>query len=319
MRAGSAQQDDPWVAAMRRSDFQSAWHISDAVLNQRRVDRIECCAWPRHLQFIWNGASFDRRRVLVRCYHGLGDTIQFVRLLGRLRQRAAHVTLWAQAPLIELLRGVTGIDTLLPLHDGVPAADYDVDMELMELPHALRVTLQDIQIQAPYIYSPLVNCRPHGELMHVGIVWRAGEWDERRSIPTPLLAPLRRLPNIRWHSLQYPQEALPFRADNIASRSIAQTAARMRELDLVISVDTMTAHLAGASGIPVWTLLPHAADWRWFDHPTRSLWYPTMRLVRQRAPGGWPAVIEQLAASLRALTPPAERCTRSDGCTASSG
>ena len=315
--------DDPWMAAMRGGDFASAWRISDAVLRQRQAAGIDCSTWPRHLQFIWNGQSFDGQRVLVRCYHGLGDTIQFVRLLAKLRARAAQVTLWVQPSLIELLRSVPGIDTLLPLHDGTPQVDYDLDMELMELPYALRVTERDVQVESPYITVPGGRRITKGRSMRVGIAWRAGEWDQRRSIPTPLLAPLQRLRNVRWYSLQYPDASLPFPADNLACGNIAQMAARICELDLVISVDTMMAHLAGALGVPVWTLLPHNADWRWFDHPTRTVWYPTMRLLRQPAPGAWPAIIEgviEQLARLSAMRPRfAEHCTHSAGCTVSSG
>ena len=297
------------MAAMRRGDFECAWRISDAVLEKRQAQRIDCSAWPRHLQFLWDGSCFDGKHVLVRCYHGLGDTVQFARFLAHLRTRAAQVTLWVQPALIELLDSVAGVDTLLPLHDGRPEVDYDVDMELMELPHALRATAKEIHAERPYITVPTTRRGGTDKLLHVGIVWRSGEWDQRRSISTALLAPLRELQNVRWHSLQYPPERLPFPADDLACENIAHMAARMCELDLVISVDTLAAHLAGALGIPVWTLLPHPADWRWFDHPTRSVWYPTMRLIRQPAASAWPTVIEQLATLNLVHLLPAAHCT----------
>lgn len=294
---------DAWIAAVWRGDMGSAWRISDAVLAQRNAAATDCSAWPRHLQFVWNGSPFDGRHVLVRCYHGLGDTIQFARFLRNLRARAGRVTLWAQPPLMELLGSVAGIDAMLPLHDGVPDADYDVDMELMEVPHALRVTSDDLPARQPYISVPASPAERRDSLLRVGLVWRAGPWDRQRSIPIEMLAPLKRVPNVHWYSLQYPCEPPPFPAGNAACRNIVLMAGHMRGLDLIISVDTMTAHLAGALGLPVWLVLPHAADWRWFDHPTKSVWYPTMRLLRQPSPGAWPALVREVESSLSARNP----------------
>jgi hypothetical protein len=295
-------QSDPWVAAVWRGDMELAWRISDAVLAQRNVAATDCSAWPRHLQFVWNGSPFDRRHVLVRCYHGFGDTIQFVRFVQALRARAARLTLWVQPALIELLRSVAGIDAMLPLHDGAPDVDYDLDMELMEVPHCLRATWDDLSPRQPYISVPACPAEPRDSVLKIGLVWRAGPWDQKRSVPVEALAPLKRVSNVRWYSLQYPFEPPPFPADNVACRDIVQMAAIMQGLDLIISVDTMAAHLAGALGLPVWVILPHHADWRWFDRPTTSVWYPTMRLLRQPSPGAWSALVRELEKLLAAYS-----------------
>src|ERR1700730_9596920 len=143
--------DDPWLAAMRGGNFAEAWRISDEILNRRQ--RTGEAGWPapRHLQFIWTGASLEGQRVLVRCYHGLGDTLQFIRFAAPLRARAREVTVWAQPALVELISTAPGVDRVLPLHEGTVAADYDVDIEIMELSHALRLTPGSCSTRVPYL------------------------------------------------------------------------------------------------------------------------------------------------------------------------
>lgn len=285
---------------MRGGDFAAAWKISDEVLLRRRAARVDCRTWPRHLQFVWNGEPVDGKRVLVRCYHGLGDTIQFVRLLALLRPRVAEITLWAQPALIELLRSVRGVDRVLALHDGDPECSYQIDVELMELPHVLRLEPQDIPQQVPYLHpSKQRTDRPHVAPLDVGLVWRAGDWVPQRSVPEAALAPLAQVNGVRWHSLQYPARQLPFQALECACTDIREMANRMQGLDLVVSVDTMAAHLAGALALPVWTLLNAACDWRWLRDRDESPWYPSMRLFRQQSSGGWEPVIDRVREALR--------------------
>src|SRR5205809_1886740 len=128
-------QHKAWVAAMRRGDFERAWQISDLHLRDRLADGEPCWNWPRHLQPIWRGTPLAGRRVLVRCYHGLGDTLQFVRFAAPLSRVARHNIFWVQPALLGLVAGVAGVQEVLPLHDGDPGIDYDVDIEIMELPH----------------------------------------------------------------------------------------------------------------------------------------------------------------------------------------
>src|SRR5687768_12263766 len=129
----SDNNKDPWTEAMRRGDFAAAWKISDALLPLARTQDHPTV--PRHLQNVWNGTPLEGKRVLVRCYHGLGDTIQFIRYAALLKHVAKRVVVWVQPSLIPLLRGVVGVDELLPLHDGVPEVEYEVDVELNELPY----------------------------------------------------------------------------------------------------------------------------------------------------------------------------------------
>lgn len=291
-----------WMACMRRGDFEAAWRMSDALRCARAG--VPCWHWPRHLQYVWDGTPLTGKRVLVRCYHGLGDTIQFVRYAPLLQAVASEVIVWAQPALLPLLSTVHGIDRLVPLHDGTPEVAYDVDVESMELPYIFRTTLATIPAAIPYLHVDPALLPRHDHLA-VGLVWTSGGWEQaRRSIPVALLAPLARVPGVQFYILQrgpaLGQDAPGF---GILSGSdhILEAARVMRALDLVISVDSMPAHLAGALGVPVWTLLDAAADWRWLVGREDSPWYPGMRLLRQASPGAWKPVLRRVAIELGRL------------------
>jgi hypothetical protein len=289
---------DKWIEAMRRGEFAMAWKVSDALLRERRDDQE---LLPRWQQSVWNGSAVEGKRVLVRCYHGLGDTIQFIRYAALLKKIAAEVIVWVQPSLIPLLRSVEGIDRMLPLHDGTPEVEYDVDLELSELPYLFRTTLESIPAQVPYIFvEPALVARD--ERLRVGLIWQSGDWDERRSIPFSLIERLGQVPGIEWHILQREPHAAGWdgRLGIITGGDNPLDDARiMRALDLVISVDTMTAHLAGALGVNTWTLLPYDPDWRWMLHRRDSPWYPTMRLFRQPSPDHWDLVLDEVIRKLK--------------------
>lgn len=301
---------------MLRGDFAAAWRISDGVLTQRRQQRVDCSRWPRHLQFIWTGESFTDQRVLVRCYHGLGDTIQFARFFEPLRARAREVIVWAQPALVSILESVRGVDRVLPLHDGAPDVTYDVDIESMELAHALRIESTDLTGRLPYIYvSPLDELVVSPSSFNVGIAWRSGDWNARRSLPAEILHTLT-IPGVTFWSLQYPPEPSSLGASQLGCKDIYMMAQRMQQLDAIVSVDTMVAHLAGALGLRTFLLLGRDADWRWQHRRCDSPWYPSMQLIRQRATD-WIEPIEVLRAHL-ALDSKATAAldTRSVGCRA---
>jgi hypothetical protein len=285
--------------AMRRGDFASAWNISDALLQRRSSQDHQTS--PRHFQSIWDGRSLHGKRVLVRCYHGLGDTIHFIRYASLLKREAAEVMVWAQPSLIPLLRTVEGIDQLLPLHDGVPDVEYDVDVEVTELPFIFRTMLESIPADVPYVHvEPALL--PHDGSLRVGLIWESGDWDPARSVPFSQIQRLAQVPGIDWHILQRDacRAGWDGKLGKISGGDNPLDDARvMRALDLVISVDTMTAHLAGALGQRVWTLLAFDSDWRWMRQRSDSPWYPTMRLFRQRQKGRWDAVIDEIAQELK--------------------
>jgi hypothetical protein len=288
---------DLWLAHMLRGDYAAAWDVSDHILRARGGEPT--CDLPRHLQPVWRGQPLEGRRVLVRCYHGLGDTLQFIRYAPLVSEVAAELTVWAQPALLPLLATVKGIGRLLPLHDGAPDAEYDVDTEVMELAHVFRTTRETVPSEVPYLHvTPLPR---HNHEFAVGIAWGAGEWDERRSVPYELLEPLGRVPGVSLHVLQRGPHRAEWR-DGFGTlareRDAYEQAQFMRSLDLVISVDSMPAHLAGALGVPVWTLLHHEPDWRWMSHGERTVWYPTMQLFRQTRPGDWEPVIARVELAL---------------------
>lgn len=290
---------------MRRGEWDAAWRISDRVLAER--GGTPCWHLPRHEQWVWDGSPLDGRRVLIRCYHGLGDTLQFIRFAPLVRAVASHVTVWAQPALLPLLGTAAGVDRLLPLHDGTPEAEYDVDVEVMELAHLFRSTPRTLPAAVPYLHADPAPLPHPVDGIAVGVVWQSGGWNPRRDLPPSLLAALADLPGVTLHSLQAGEarDGLPASVRVLAG-DVTQTARWMRAMDLVVSVDTMAAHLAGALGIPVWTLLPHAADWRWMEGRDDSPWYPTMRLFRQRRPGDWEGVVARVAAELGETAAPGE-------------
>ena len=295
-----------WFDCMQSGDFSAAWEISDRALRDRA--NVPCWHLPRHQQYFWNGESPAGKRVLIRCYHGLGDTVQFIRYAPLLRRQAREIIVWAQPSLVSLLDRTDGVDRVLPLHDGQPETAYDLDVEVMELPHLFRSSLDDLPAGVPYLHSSPAATPPRSDdptKFHVGLVWRAGDWDTRRSVPLPLLASLAEVPGVALHALQRGSTLADWRAEygeNIGSDDVETTAAQMKSLDLIVSVDSFPAHLAGALGRPIWTLLHSTPDWRWMNTGSRSPWYPTMRLFRQAQAGDWEAVVGQVAAELRALT-----------------
>jgi hypothetical protein len=289
-----------WQAAMRAGDFQRAWRISDRVLARQRA-MGPCRRLPRHEQWVWDGTPLAGRKVLVRCYHGLGDTIMFARFLPRLARMASRVVVWAQGPLIPALRRIAPGCQFLPLHEGTPGVDYDVDLELSELPYALRIGPEDVRRGAPYLrVAPEPRPSP---LLNVGLATEAGSWNAGRSIPAELLAPLSETPGVRCFSLA-PGARLDW-AVSYGAEEVLLAARRVKSLDLVITVDTFVAHIAGAVGAPTWTLLPARADWRW-GRRSQTPWYPGMRLLRQRLAGHWAPVAARV---IREVTALAEVCS----------
>jgi hypothetical protein len=178
--------------------------------------------------------------------------------------------------------------------------DCDADVEVMEFPHIFRSTVDTLPKQIPYLHVEALGIST-GRNLKVGLVWKAGDWDHRRNISFPLLKPLFDVPGSDIFILQggaksagweegvgiYPGEFSLYDYANV-----------VRGLDLLISIDSMPAHLAGALGVPVWNLLHADADWRWMRGRNDSPWYPTMRLFRQERQDDWQPVIERVRTEL---------------------
>lgn len=284
---------------MRAGAFDVAWAVSDAVLGARDPATRDDPTLPYYLRWLWDGRALEGRRVLVRCYHGLGDTLQFCRYLPLLRPRVARLTLEVQPELLPLLRSLPGPDRLIPFRPEAPAPLSDCDIEIMELAHALRL----VPNGAPYLVAEPLP-RPDSDLL-VGVCWQAGGWDPGRSVPLPVLAPLGRVHGVRLISLQRgpgldelgSAGAPPVLDTGDRSTDVLAVARLLATVDLVVTVDTMIAHLAGALGRPTWLLLQAEADWRWMSG-RHSLWYDSARLYRQTRPGQWADPVTQMQTDL---------------------
>jgi hypothetical protein len=289
-----------WIDAMRRGDFRAAHTISDAVLAARDLGARDDPSLPYHRRWVWDGQGFEGRDVLVRCYHGLGDTIQFARFLPELSRRAASVSVEVQPELFGLLSAIPGIDRLIPFRPSAPALPAERNVEIMELAHALRLdALRDV---VPYFaVRPAKLDRRSG--LNIGLCWQSGGWDDARSVPFERLRKAVAIPGVHCWCLQYRQEYaddLPaLRSAVPAGADVLTTAAAMAALDLIVTVDTMVAHLAGALGRETCLLVRRDCDWRWMTEGGRSPWYPTTRLYRQDAEGDWSAPLARLRADLR--------------------
>lgn len=296
-----SSEGNKWVAAMRARDFARAWMIADRDLSRLKSTGPAKHEGPRHLQKIWRGEDLSGRVVLVRCYHGLGDTIQFARFLPALARVARDVIVWCQPALCALIARVPGVRHVLPLHDGAPDVPFEVDIEIMELAHALRVAGDNLSMRVPYLAPAAtpVSLPAHNGLS-VGLVWRVGNWDKRRELPVDLVRTLL-IPGIAAFSLQpdlAPAEVANVGARDISSADIDVLTNTLIALDLVITVDTMVGHLAGALGCETWIMLHADPDWRWPAAGTRTYWYPRTRLFHQQLPGDWTGVVAEVRQSL---------------------
>lgn len=291
---------ESWINHMRRGEFELAWQFSDKILKSdinRNYEHL-----PRHYQCIWDGTPLNGKRVLIRCYHGLGDTLQFIRYAELVKEIASEVIVWAQPELLQLLQSVKGIDKLLPLHNGSPEVNFDVDVEIMELPHIFRTILSSIPIRIPYLRAePMLL---PGSALKVGLVWQAGNWDQSRNVPFSVLKPLFEIPDIDFFILQANAESAGWERGYGIYRgdfNLNAYASFVKGLDFLISVDSMPAHLAGALNVPVWLMIQEHADWRWMENREDSPWYPSMKLFRQQKQGDWQGVADKITKNLRLL------------------
>ncbi len=282
---------------------------------------------------MWDGSPVEGKTVYLHAEQGMGDTLQFVRYAPLVRARGARVIAEVHPPLVGLLEGCGGIDRVVPAGSELPP--FDVHLPLLSLPRVLGAV--GIPAAVPYIApGEAFRAKWRGRLSGIrrfkaGLVWAGNPRhsdDRRRSLPPGALAPLAAVDGVRWYSLQFglragqspaPPEGFPLTDLGPETQDFRDLAAAIEEMDLVISVDTSAAHLAGALGLPVWVLLPYLPDWRWGLGRPDTPWYPTMRLFRQRRPGEWASVIEDAARQLRraakpgALTSPDRADMSSDG------
>jgi tetratricopeptide (TPR) repeat protein len=296
-----------------RGDYARGWPDYEWRWRCKRTTPIPHITQPR-----WDGTPLAGRTILLYAEQGLGDTLQFVRYAPAVKAQGGRVILQCQGALIRLLTRTAGIDELAPW--GTPSPACDVWLPLMSLPTVLHTTLATIPASVPYLTAdPALVEHWRQQLaavsgVRIGIAWQGSPrhaWDRHRSVSLAEFAPLAQVPGVHLISLQKgPGADQVARGASIAVVSFGEhldragafsdTAAIMRNLDLVITVDTAIAHVAGGLGIPVWLALHHTPDWRWLLDRTDSPWYPTARLFRQPAAGAWPAVFQEIAAALPA-------------------
>lgn len=252
------------------------------------------------------------QRVLVKGEQGRGDVIQFLRYIRPLAARGARVTLSVYQDLVPLALEIAGVEHVVGPEDDEAA--YDLLTAVMSLPLAFDTAIATIPAKVPYLHAPAARI---GGMQHhlgtktaprIGVVWSGSPASQARSaIPLAALEPLLRRPGAEFHCLQ--KDIRTADRDWLESsgvivthqsmlRDFGDTAALIDAMDLVISIDTAVAHLAGALAKPVWIMLPFNPDWRWLLGRDDSPWYPTARLFRQPAPGDWHAVVRSVAASL---------------------
>ncbi|HET6632652.1 MAG TPA: TIGR03032 family protein [Rhodanobacteraceae bacterium] len=258
----------------------------------------------------WNGEDISDKVLLVHTEQGNGDAMQFARFLPMARARCRKLLLVCTANMKSIMATADGIDEIREPGQ-LPSDSFDVYCPLLSLPRALGITLANLPASVPYLSVPPRTLVPAltGEGFKVGLVWTGSPTQKDnhlRSCPLEQMLRLADVPGVQCYSLQKPLaegDAALLESHGVVDlekdgTGYGYTAAYVEQLDLVISVCTSVAHLAGALGRPVWVPLPHYADWRWGTGGETTPWYPTMRLLRQRAPGDWPELMGRVREAL---------------------
>jgi len=296
-----------WNAALGRlllGQFEQGWS-----LYEWRFQRGELARTARHFDVpLWvpSPSADAGKRILIHAEQGLGDTLQFIRYIPLLRALGLSVTVEVQPCLQRLIAQSLPDIAILPR--GAPWPEIDCHCPLLSLPHRFGTDVTTIPAAVPYLVA--LPTRPAQAIFTVGLAWAGNPRhpnDHNRSLALAQLSPLLELASIRFVSLQ---KDLPARdqptlnefGDRLEqpcySEDFVPTAERVAALDLVITVDSAIAHLAGGLGRPVWILLPRVPDWRWMRERSDSPWYPTATLFRQPTPGDWESVISLMRAHL---------------------
>jgi hypothetical protein len=263
---------------MRAGDYAGAWALSAADLAARDPATRDDPALPYHLRWVWDGRPFDGHDVLVRCYHGLGDTIQYARFLPALAARAASVTVEAQRSLCDLLATIDAPLTIVPFDQAHPLKPAACDIGITELPFALKARPEDTRF--PYLRSAPAAL-PQGT---IGLCYQGGDWDAARSLSPALLAPI----------------AAAHRCITLVAEPCDLPV--LNPAGCPFAMDATAALVAGCDLVITWLLLKAEPDWRWNPASRTTPWYRDMRLFVQRAPGDWAGVLADMARDLNIIT-----------------
>jgi hypothetical protein len=306
------------------ANFEDGWKDYDWRFQQVRWQTLypHRFTGPR-----WDGTTCAEKTLLVHDEQGLGDTLQFVRYLPMAKARCAKIIFETRKSLIPLLQGFPGMDQIVARSSYPhPAKNWDVYIPLLSLPKVFATKLETIPDQVPYIYAAAKKIeywkhRLDGDGFKVGIVWAGRPMhtnDHNRSCALRQFLPCSEIPGIQLIGLQ--KGAAATQVDDLTPgmdfvnlgeelQDFSDTAGLIENLDLVISVDTAIAHLAGAMGKAVWVLLPFIPDWRWMMDRDNSPWYPTMRLFRQKTRGDWESIFQRVEKELRMRVDSADETT----------
>jgi tetratricopeptide (TPR) repeat protein len=285
-------------------DYESRWQAADLVVSNHAIP-------------MWDGLPLDGRTVLLHAEQGFGDTMQFVRYAPLMADMGGKVVLEIQPELVDLCRLLPGIDKVVARGKALPR--FDCHAPLLSLPRLFGTELDSIPAEIPYLRVGPTKVKHwqakfgRRDRLRVGLVWAGNPRhakDNLRSITLKDLEPLAAVTGIAWFSLQVGPKRQDLEAHAGWSRGavdlggqiekFSDTAAILSHLDLVITVDTAVAHLAGAMGLPAWVLLPPAPDWRWMLNREDSPWYPSLRLYRGGQAGQWDDAVGRITADLAA-------------------
>jgi tetratricopeptide (TPR) repeat protein len=309
------------LTRLRLGDWRQGWRGYEARWRFREVHRApRVFAQPR-----WQGEALDGRRILLHAEQGLGDTIQFCRYATLVEARGGVVLLQVQPPVERLMQSLAAVRAgLAETHLlGARLPEFDLECPLLSLPAVFGSTMETVPWPGAYLGAdPRLVAEKRAEFagegremrrLRVGLAWAGNphyKADSQRSMQLKTLLPLLRVPDITWVALQKGPEAEQLAAlpgdvsvlDGCSrDRDLAETAALITTLDLVITTDTCIAHLAGALAKPVWILLPHLSDWRWMQQSDATPWYPTAWLLRQSRSGDWAGVVARVMSELSHL------------------
>lgn len=307
------------LTQLRLGDWRNGWSTYESRWRFREVHRVpRSFTCPR-----WRGEPLSGQRILLHAEQGLGDTIQFCRYACLVVARGGFPLLEVQAPVERLLRSLAAVRAGLAQVRllGAPINDYDLECPLMSLPAVFSTGIETVPWSGAYLGADtdeICEKRAHFQIMNpgprIGIAWAGNpryRADAQRSVHVQTLLPLFQSFGANWISLQKGDPAnqlatvpqsLHIADGSSRDRDLAETAALLATLDLVITTDTCIAHLAGAMAKPVWILLPFLSDWRWMQDVNAIPWYPTARLFRQSSPGDWAGVLDRVIAELSAFT-----------------
>jgi len=303
-----AHTNEAWLRLLL-GDFERGWQQYE----WRKRNPEHPLASRRFRQPLWTGKeNIEGATILLYAEQGFGDAIQFVRFTPLVAARGARVVLGVHRPLKRLLQTVDGVSQVVA--DGEPLPAFEWHAPLMSLPLAFGIRLETIPASVPYLRaeSHLIErwaerLGPHARL-RVGVAWCGSPTlahDHRRSVPLHALAPIFYadadfvcLTNAVREGDREEMSRLGVRFLGDDLTDFAETAALASLMDLVISVDTSIAHLAGSLGLPLWLLIPDPPEWRWLLYREDSPWYPTARLFRQTTPGDWTGVADRVCEAL---------------------